>query len=67
MNIPESLHRGNVHSAVLNMIDKQNNTRVENFSLGGKEHKVRDTKIVSFGGKLPYYLELQTGKIIDVL
>lgn len=37
------------------------------MGLEEKEHKVKSHQIVSLGGKLPYFLELQTGKILDVL
>lgn len=42
-------------------------TREKDFSLGEKEHNVKSSQIISLGGKLPYYLELPTGKILDVL
>lgn len=36
------------------------------FNPNGKEHYTRGTNLVPIGGKLPYYLELQTGKILDI-
>ncbi|MBD2167322.1 DUF559 domain-containing protein [Calothrix membranacea FACHB-236] len=33
----------------------------------GVEHKVKGGSIVSIGGKLPYYLEVQTSKLLDLL
>lgn len=33
----------------------------------GVEHKVKGGSIVSVGGELPYYLEIQTSKLLDLL
>ena len=33
----------------------------------GTEHHVSNSSLVSIGGELPYYLELRTGKLLDLL
>jgi hypothetical protein len=33
----------------------------------GIEHQVKGSSLVPVGGKLPYYLEVQTGKLLDLL
>lgn len=47
----------------------RSNTSIDtdnDFELSGKEHYTRGGNLVPIGGKLPYYLELPTGKILDI-
>ncbi len=37
------------------------------FELKGQEHKVPRSNLVPIGGKLPYHLEVQTNKLLDLL
>ncbi len=37
------------------------------FNLEGKEHQLHSSGLVSLGGQLPYCLELQTGRLTDIL
>jgi hypothetical protein len=42
-------------------------TQTSEFNPGGIEHRVAGGALVPLGGQLPYYLELRTGKLLDVL
>jgi len=42
-------------------------TQTSEFNPGGIEHKVTGGALIPLSGHLPYYLELRTGKLLDVL
>jgi very-short-patch-repair endonuclease len=43
------------------------NRSIMTFSLEGKEHKAKGSPMVPIGGELPYYVELTTSKLLNLL
>jgi very-short-patch-repair endonuclease len=39
---------------------------ISEFNPSGKEYQNKGNNLVSISGKLPYYMELQTGKVLDI-
>jgi hypothetical protein len=64
---PVSENSGVITMTVATAVRTIKTNPVQDFNPQNKEHQTKGNNLVPIGGKLPYYLELQTGRVLDIL